>query len=297
MTTPHLETMARTLEASGEYQILRRLRPHQPIQPPPGTPTRSGLVVDVETTGLNHDTDEIIELAMTPFTYGLDGTIYAVGESFQRLREPSKPISPQITALTGLTNEMVAGHTIDPAEVDAFVAPTSLCIAHNASFDRRFVERFNNVFATKPWACSLSQIDWRGEGFEGGKLAYLAQASGFFYERHRAMHDCLATIALLAKPLPKSRVPALYHLLTNARLTTWRIYAEHAPYDLKDLLKARGYRWNGAPSIQPRAWYTDLPEEFVPPELHYLRTEIYQSSTIEPRVTRIDAYKRFSDRI
>ena len=103
-------------------------------------------------------------------------------------------LSPEITAITGITNEMVAGQIIDPAEVAKFAAPASLVIAHNAAFDRRFLERFSDVFSTKPWACSLSQIDWAAEGFEGTKLAYLAQAAGFFYDRHRAMHDCLATV-------------------------------------------------------------------------------------------------------
>ena len=37
------------------------------------------------------------------------------------------------------------------------------------------------VFATKPWACSMTQIDWSSEGFEGTKLAYLACAAGFFF--------------------------------------------------------------------------------------------------------------------
>jgi DNA polymerase-3 subunit epsilon len=74
-----LETMARTLEASGTYRVLRRLAPHSAVEPPPGVVTRQGLVVDVETTGLAAARQEIIELAMVPFTYGLDGRIYAVG--------------------------------------------------------------------------------------------------------------------------------------------------------------------------------------------------------------------------
>ena len=190
-SSDHLETLAQTLEATGDYRVIRRLKPRSRTIPPPGTPLRLGLVVDVETTGLDPQRDEIIELAMTPFNYGLDGTVFSVGDSFQGLRQPSEPIAPEITAITGITNEMVAGQIIDPAAVATFAAPASLVIAHNAAFDRRFLERFNDVFSTKPWACSLSQIDWAAEGFEGTKLAYLAQAAGFFYDRHRAMHDCL----------------------------------------------------------------------------------------------------------
>ncbi len=296
MTSDPLETLAQTLEATGDYRVIRRLKPRPHIIPPPGTPLRLGLMVDVETTGLDPQRDEIIELAMTPFNYGLDGTVFSVGDSFQGLRQPSEPIAPEITAITGITNEMVAGQIIDPAEVARFAAPASLVIAHNAAFDRRFLERFSDVFWTKPWACSLSQIDWAAEGFEGAKLAYLAQAAGFFYNRHRAMHDCLATIELLAMRLPRSGVTGFSRLLDGARAVTWRIWAENSPFDLKDVLKARGYRWNGDPGPQPRAWYIDVSEAQREAEVQFLRREIYRGE-VDPLIRRIEAHVRFSDRI
>ncbi len=296
MSSEHLETLAQTLEATGNYRVIRRLKPRLPTIPPAGTPVRLGLVVDVETTGLDPRRDEIIEIAMTPFSYSLDGTVFNVGETFQGLRQPSESITSDITAITGITNEMVAGQIIDPAEVAKFVAPASLVIAHNAAFDRRFLERYSEVFSTKPWACSLSQIDWAAEGFEGTKLAYLAQAAGFFYDRHRAMHDCLATVELLATRLSRSGVTGLSRLLDGARAVTWRIWAENSPFDLKDALKARGYRWNGDPGPQPRAWYIDVPEAQREAEVGFLRTEIYRRE-IDPLIRRIDAYDRFSDRI
>jgi DNA polymerase-3 subunit epsilon len=106
-----LEAMAATLEASGTYRVLRKLAPRLSREPPPGMSIRQGLFVDTETTGLDPVRDEIIELAMVPFAYGLDGEVYAVGEPFQQLREPSKPIPPEITAITGIDDAMVAGHT------------------------------------------------------------------------------------------------------------------------------------------------------------------------------------------
>ena len=85
-------------------------------------------------------------------------------------------------------------------------------------------------------------------------------------------------------------------LLDGARAVSWRIWAENAPFDLKDILKARGYRWNGDSDPQPRAWYIDVPEAQREAELRFLRTEIYRYE-VDPPVRRIDAYDRFSDRI
>ena len=287
--------MAAALEASGEYRVLRKLGAHVARQAPVGVQVRTGLMVDVETTGLDPMREEIIELALTPFTYSVDGEIYAVGESFHRFRQPSKPIPPEITAITGIDDAMVAGCSIDPAEVATFAAPAALVVAHNAAFDRRFLERYSEVFTTKPWACSMSQVDWAGEGHEGTKLAYLAVGAGFFYERHRAVNDCAATIALLGAPLPRSGAPALAKLLDQARRPTWRIWAEGSPFDLKDVLKARGYRWSDGGAGAPRSWYVDVDEADKDAELLFLEREVYlREINLRPR--RIDAYDRFSDR-
>lgn len=289
------EALAKMLETSPDHRVIRRLRPRPPTLPPEGAIVRTGLFVDTETTGLDPASDEIIELAMVPFTYGEDDEIYAIGKPFQALREPSRPISPEITAITGITNDMVAGATIEVLQVEAFVAPAAVIIAHNAGFDRRFLERLSTAFTTKPWACSMVEMDWQAQGYEGVKLAYLASQAGFFYERHRATEDCLAALELLARPLANGEKTGLSHLLEKARTPSWRIWAENAPFEFKDHLKARGYRWNPGDSGTPRAWYIDRLEADVANELDFLRKDIY-GGDIDPLVRRIDAFDRYSDR-
>ena len=206
-TPPDLEAMAATLSASDNYRVLRRLVPKARYREPDGSETRLGIFIDLETTGLDPAREEIIEIAMVPFRYGVNGYIYDVGEPYQKLRQPSKPIPAEITALTGIDDAMVAGAAIEPSEVSALVSPASLIVAHNAGFDRRFPERFSNVFATKAWACSMSQVEWERLGFSGIKLPYLAAGAGFFYDGHRAVQDCQAAIALLATPLMDGSLP------------------------------------------------------------------------------------------
>src|SRR3546814_6464352 len=69
--------------------------------------------------------------------------------------------------ITSIADEMVAGRKIDAEEVASFANGAALVIAHNAAFDRRFAERLSDVFITKPWACSMTQVDWANEGHEG----------------------------------------------------------------------------------------------------------------------------------
>ncbi|WP_312688863.1 3'-5' exonuclease [Brevundimonas nasdae] len=288
------EEVASALEATGDFRVLRRL-PARTFKPAFIPGARLALYVDVETTGLDPRQDEIIELAMVPFWYDPNGQVLGCSAPFQAFNEPRLTITAEIQALTGIINEMVTGQRIDPAAVLSVVSPAALGVAHNAGFDRRFLERLDGVFTTKAWACSMSQVDWAADGHEGTKLGYLAQGCGFFYDRHRAVNDCFAAIELLARPLRRASRPAMAELLERARAPSWLIWAENSPFDLKDRLKARGYRWNGEGGPSPRAWYVDVEEPALQSELTFLKTEIYQRE-IDLLTRRIDAHDRFSDR-
>ncbi len=294
--TDDLEAMADALAATGNYRVLRRLEARQIVTPADGQPTKLAIFLDTETTGLNPQQDEVIEIALVPFTYGADGRIYEILPPFEALQQPSKPLPLEIIELTGLTDEMLAGQTIDTAALAAAAAPAALIIAHNAGFDRPFAERLSDVFADKPWACSLTQIPWQAEGLSGGKLRYLASDMGFFFDGHRASADCRAAIELLTRLLPRSGRLAMAALLETARQTTQRIWAVNSPFDLKDQLKARGYRWNDGSDGQPKAWYRDVVEAARTEELAYLAREIYQREVDLP-VREITALERFSARL
>ncbi|MCP1239665.1 3'-5' exonuclease [Acetobacter lovaniensis] len=290
-----LEDQARTLQATGAYRVLRRIAPLPLNTQESRDQTRVGIFLDLETTGLDPIRDEIIEFGMVPFVYTLDGRILGTLPVFSRLREPSQPIPPEITALTGITQEMVAGKTITPEEIARFVAQAALIVAHNARFDRPFAERFWEGFSTRPWACSMEDVPWQAEGFEGRSLGYLVMQAGWFFDGHRAVDDCLAGVTLLTTRLPKTQTPALSALLQAARQPRWQIWAENAPFDLKDKLKARGYRWNDGTDGRPKAWFTEVPQAQKEEEQHFLKTEIYLRE-VSPLTREVTAWDRFSVR-
>ena len=293
----NLEKIASKLDTSRDYCVLRRLQSRIHFNQPDSTDTKLAIYLDLETTGLNPENDEIIELAMVPFRFSSDGRIFEVEEAFDQLQEPkSASITEEITQMTGITDEMVRGRTIDVNKVTEFASSASVIIAHNAGFDRKFAEKGFDVFTTKAWACSMNEVPWRNEGFEGTKLEYLAMKNGFFYNGHRAEVDCYAGIKLLSQRLPRSGTLILEVLLEKARQATCRVWAEGSPFDFKDALKARGYRWNDGNNGKPKSWYRDVLEGELEDELLYLHSNIYQQE-VEILVVRITAFDRYSERV
>lgn len=285
------EALAKQLEATGHYRVLRRIAPHLPGYSFEGG-AKIGIVLDVETTGLDTNRDEVIELAMIKFAYSADDRILGVVDIFQGLQEPSSPITPEITALTRITNEMVAGRAIDPLAVDRFASEANIILAHNSAFDRKFTERFWPVFVHKPWACSSSGIPWKEHGFASAKLEHLLAACGLFYDAHRAVDDCHALLSLLTRDLSHTSTTVLADLLERARRKTVRVWAQGSPFELKDTLKRRNYHWNDGTDGRLKSWYRDIGEEMLEAELRFLKSEIYQLDIeiIWQEVTALDRY-------
>ena len=290
------EQMAEALDATGDYRVVRRLRPpsRYTLTEPVGE-LKLALLVDLETPGLDTARDAIIELGAVPFRFDTNGNVFDVLEPISYFEDPGRPIPADVVALTGITDDMVRGHRIDDARVRSAVDEAVLIIAHNAGFDRRVVERRLPSFANKHWACTRDDIPWRHFGTTSVKLSYLLyEMCRVFHDGHRAVDDCLATIHLLAHPRDGEARTPMSFLLENARRRTSRVWARKSPFETKDALKGRGYRWNDA----QKTWFIDrLPAE-TDAETQWLRENVYGGHTTLPvEVATFTAKDRYSDRV
>ena len=242
---------------------------------------RRGLYVDCETTGFSPEHDAVIELAMLPFSYTLDGRVVEVlhDEAQVHRNDPGRPLPAEITHLTGLTDDDVRGERIDVERASALIDRSGLIVAHNARFDRPFVERVLAIARERPWACSRAEVAWIAEGFASQALHCLLCAYGVFArDRHRALADCEAGVWLLSQRLPVSGESVLAAMRQRALTETVRLWAIRTAFETKEALRARGYRW--MPQMRnaiERAWWTEVecePDQ-VEDELAWLRESVY----------------------
>jgi DNA polymerase-3 subunit epsilon len=291
-TNEEMERWAATLDASEDYRVLRRLRVPIPAKDKGLLPNeRIAIILDTETTGLDYRSDEIIEIGMIAVIYTNSGDIRRVIGTYSALNAPSSGITDEITALTGIDNSMVTGRRFNLAEIDAFIGRAALVIAHNASFDRPFCEKLVGSFAQKAWTCSATEVPWRAIGYEGLKLAYLLNQSGYFDDGHRALNDSAAVLAVLSTVTSSGDIP--FKLLLASAREERCLVRLHGGYDARKALKARGYRWNGSMEGRPPNWSLELAEASLAKELAFLDAlagAAAGSITVE-RQTAYDRYR------
>lgn len=95
------------------------------------------VAIDVETTGLNSSSDEIIEIAAAYFHYGQPG------ETFSTLVSANKPLPAEITKLTGISSkDLENAMNLSDAmkQWHNFIGDSPL-LGHNISFDLSFLKR------------------------------------------------------------------------------------------------------------------------------------------------------------
>ncbi len=233
---------------------------------------RKVAVLDFETTSLNADVGQIIEGAVALVEIGADGSWGETTETYWSFNDPGEPITAEITKLTGITDEMVRGHKLDWTRFTDLLDRAQLLIAHNAAFDRSWLER-HAEYKVPHWACSLRQVDWSElHDMPCRTLKHLAWESGFFPNAHRAIDDVETLVRLLRTP-SRGNPAQTYgmELLASAGIRKHLVYATGAPFETKDTLKAAGFRW----SPEKRVWWKLAPASELELLNHFLSTQVY----------------------
>jgi DNA polymerase III subunit epsilon len=274
----------------GSSVTLRRFEGSFNLAPVPADSSnlRNGLVLDVEATGVDVSKDTVIEFAARPFQFDrTTGAVVSVGESFSTLNDPGEPLSPIVVRLTGLTDDKLSGKKLDDAGARRLIEDAHLVIAHNASYDRPMVERQLGAMH-KVWGCTYAMIDWHELGFNTAKLEVLSLFHGFYFGAHRAAADVDGLLHLLTFDNPQTGAPYLADVLNASRRNVFRVDAVKSPFETKDLLKERKYRWDGGRKV----WWREVLEAELDEEMAWLASEVYTRGS-KATTQKITPFERF----
>jgi ATP-dependent DNA helicase DinG len=155
------------------------------------------VFLDLETTGLDPRTDEVIELGALFFEHGQE--VHRIA----RLYSASRPLPITIRRLTGIDDAMLAGKPRfggDLAELREALAGWTV-VAHNAPFEKGFLpELLGPIRAPVLDSCEL--LHYLHPELQSHSLESLLRWAGHAPRTaHRVVTDCLATHAVLVHAL------------------------------------------------------------------------------------------------
>ena len=245
------------------------------------------IFLDVETTGLNFDSDKIIQLSIRPVLVNNQNyQVSAIAKSKTYFNDPGFDLSEEIKKLTNIEDSQLKGEEINWSWLHSTISKADFVVCHNAKFDRGMVEsefkRVNLKTTDTIWACSMNQVQWRDFCRPSKSLEVLCAWSGFFYDSHQSSNDVDAMIHVLRKN------DKLSELLKTAKNSEFRVFAMNSPREKNSELKKRRYRWD--PNVS--CWYKNFDNNSAAEsEISWLKSF---DSSVEPQMFEVDPKYRFA---
>lgn len=152
-------------------------------------------VIDLETTGVDHETDKIVEIASVDVAHDLE-----IGAGMEHFVNPGIPIPPESSAIHHIIDKDVQGCKTLEHILPYYQDEGVIYVAHNARFEGDFLPNIG------PWICTYKasvRIWPNAPGHSNQVLRYWLNlpVDRNIGMPHRALPDCIVTAALLVRLL------------------------------------------------------------------------------------------------
>lgn len=194
------------------------------------------LGLDLETTGLKPESDEIIEVGAVVW----DTDRMAPVKIYSELVQAQTEVPQEITRITGITNQDLQNWGVSPQEallnLEALAQRCEYIVAHNGlEFDKLFIDRYleqiPDIQLDLPWIDTMTDLPYP-EDLKTRKLSYVAAEHGFLNPfAHRSLFDVLTMMKVFSSyPLadviefaksPMVRVVAQVSFAEKDKAKTW----------------------------------------------------------------------------
>ncbi|QIG69804.1 putative DNA polymerase III epsilon subunit protein [Rhizobium phage RHph_I46] len=262
------------LNSEGQYEIGRSAtsggKPIRVLTPMPREfPEREAegnvyeaTYVDFETTGLDTENAEVTQFGWVRFQFDDAYKITKIVRTGLKHNVPNGDVEETAARLTGLTKARLIeiGETLEQSDFDDAFDGVEFALAHNAKFDRRYVDRFYNA-EPLVWGCTNADLNIRDRYMiPSNSLGILmAYMKDWFFGHHDALEDAWAGVHL---------ADMFFEELVKKIFTpSYNVFAYDSPFESKDALKYRGYKWKNEGKVW---WIPGKNEEEAKIEMEWL---------------------------
>ena len=165
------------------------------------------VVFDTETTGVRHQSDEIIEVGILCASFDAAGPEPEMEDNLLIRLSPGRTLPPFIVNLTGITDEMLRENGVEKDAacrrlLEFLDGDRTLLVAYNAQFDLCFLYYFLQRFGCAGALRVVRMLDamtvYKDRRPYPHKLQNAIDAYGLLTQNtHRAVDDARATLELL----------------------------------------------------------------------------------------------------
>ena len=194
------------------------------------------LILDTETTGLDENKDEIIEIGCILFHVTSKSVLSQVSFLFPVSSNEAEHINGISAEVTNIKQPWEDGLNFFLKLVDC----SDLIIAHNVEFDKKWFGKGRLPKLEKKWICSLEDINWSFQKNLKNRPSVTDLALSFsipVWSLHRALSDCFYISEVFKK------CENLEELLIKATEPRF-LYKALVSYEERSLAKKAGFRWN-----------------------------------------------------
>ena len=203
------------------------------------TPTASAdqlLILDTETTGLDPEADQVLEVGAILFSVPQRAVLAQLSFLIPAECNAAEPLNGIAPAATQAPQPWQQSLLL----LQQLASSAQLAVAHNAAFDRQWFGHGELPDLQLPWLCTMEDIYWPAERLLRPRPSVrdLALAYGVpVWAAHRALTDCIYLAQVF------ERCADLEQLIAEGREPR-HLYRAQVSYDERHLAREAGFRWN-----------------------------------------------------
>jgi len=194
------------------------------------------LILDTETTGLDENKSEVIEIGCILFDVSFKCVLSQVSFLFPVSNNEAEYVNGISAEVTNISQPWEDGLNFFLKLVDS----SDFIVAHNVEFDKKWFGKGRLPKLDKKWICSLEDINWSFQKSLKNRPSVTDLALSFsipVWKLHRALSDCFYISEVFKK------CDNLEELLLKATEPRF-LYKALISYEDRSLAKNAGFRWN-----------------------------------------------------